>query len=202
MLTMPIFYLNNMKKLLFFPFLFLALLFSACSSCSKQEKPADDFDVPTEFEQKLTEHDTSEVKELVEVFVNHLRNERYYEAAGMLYKLEHLGDRTTPVEYDNDDIERFVNVHKMFVVEDYAIDYMRFRESRENEVCINIILRKGKDGQKDITTKIFLNPIHMNNQWYLVADDTPSGTNTIVPAEKRDSMKKVYKDNQRVPVKK
>lgn len=177
-----------------------ALLFTACSSCSKQEqKPADDFDVPTEFEQKLTEHDTAKVKELVEVFLDHLRHERYYDAAGMLSKLHHLGDQATPEEYDNDDIERFVNVHKMFDVEDYSIEYIRFRESKQNEVCVNVIMRRGQNGQKDITTKFFLNPIFFNGSWELVLDDSPTGTKAIVPAEKRDSMKHVYEDSQKAP---
>ena len=162
-----------------------------------QLREYDDFDIPTEFEEKLTGKDTSEVKEMVEVFVQHLKNERYYDAAGMLYRFVRENGERFPQLYDNDDIERFVHVHKLLPVEDYKIEYMRFREAESNEICITIIMKRGANGEKDDTSKMFLNPIYYHNKWCLVMNDTFHGTNTIVPIEKRDSMTNVYAQRER-----
>lgn len=189
-----------MKKLTYFLLLTTIIFISSCSSCSnKENKDKDDFDIPTEFEEHLTGKDTAEVKEMVAVFIEHLKNERYYDAAGMLYRFENDGSSRYPRLYNNEDIERFVKVHKMLPVEDYEIEYMRFREKETNEVCISIIMKRGETKDKDIKSKIFLNPIYHNNQWCLVTNDTFHGTNTVVPVTKRDSMTKVYQDQQKIP---
>lgn len=188
-----------MKKLSYFLLFILTVLISSCSSCSNKQENADkdDFDIPTEFEEKLTGKDTSEVKEMVAVFVEHLKNKRYYDAAGMLYRFKREDGKRLPQIYDNDDIERFVHVHKLLPVEDYKIEYMRFREEESNEVCITIIMKRGANGEKDDTSKIFLNPIFLHNKWCLVMNDTFHGSNTIVPIEKRDSMTNVYAQRER-----
>lgn len=188
-----------MKKLSVFLLLITAILISSCSSCSKKagEEAKDDFDIPTEFEQKLTGKDTAAVKEMIAVFIDHLRNERYYDAAGMLYRFKEENGQRTPQLYDNNDIERFVKVHKLLPVEDYQIEYMRFREKQENEVCITVIMKRGENGQKDITSKMFLEPIYHSNQWCLVMNDTYHGANTIVPQTKRDSLTKVYREQDK-----
>ena len=187
-----------MKKLTYFLLFILTALITSCSSCSnKQEQPnKDDFDIPTEFEEKLSGKDTAEVKEMVAVFVEHLKNERYYDAAGMLYRFVRENGERFPQLYDNDDIERFVKVHQLLPVVDYKIEYMRFREADSNEVCITIIMKRGANGEKDDTSKMFINPIYYHNKWCLVMNDTFHGANTVVPIEKRDSMRNVYTDRE------
>ena len=188
-----------MKKLTYFLLFILTALITSCSSCSNKQEQTnkDDFDIPTEFEEKLSGKDTAEVKDLVAVLVQHLKNERYYDAAGMLYRFVRENGERFPQLYDNDDIERFVKVHQLLPVVDYKIEYMRFREADSNEVCITIIMKRGANGEKDDTSKMFLNPIYYHNKWCLVMNDTFPGTNTIVPIEKRDSMTNVYAQRER-----
>ena len=188
-----------MKKLTYFLLFILTALITSCSSCSNKQEQTnkDDFDIPTEFEEKLSGKDTAEVKEMVAVFVEHLKNERYYDAAGMLYRFVRENGERFPQLYDNDDIERFVKVHQLLPVVDYKIEYMRFREADSNEVCITIIMKRGANGEKDDTSKMFINPIYYHNKWCLVMNDTLHGANTVVPIEKRDSMTNVYAQRER-----
>ena len=161
-----------MKKLTYFLLFILTALITSCSSCSNKQEQTnkDDFDIPTEFEEKLSGKDTAEVKEMVAVFVEHLKNERYYDAAGMLYRFVRENGERFPQLYDNDDIERFVKVHQLLPVVDYKIEYMRFREADSNEVCITIIMKRGANGEKDDLTATTTNGGEVNV--------TTSGTTT------------------------
>lgn len=184
-----------MKKLSFLLILCVAVFFASCSSCSHKEQNVDPLDVPTEFEEHLTDADTTKVKEIIAVYMSHIQKGNYYDAAAMVYRHEVEKDHKVPRELDNDEIERLVNVYKMFPVEDYKIDYMRFREAGLNEVCISVIMKKGENGQPDAVSKMFFNPIYYGNKWCLVLDDSHQGTDAFVPAEKRDSMREVYRNS-------
>lgn len=186
-----------MKKLSYLLILCIAVFFASCSSCShKDQSNVDPLDIPTEFEQKLTDADTAQVKELIGVYMAHMQKQEFYEAAAMIYRHEEQHSKLIPRELNNDEIERLVNVYKLFPVVDYKIDYMRFREAGLNEVCITVIMQKGQNGAPDATSKMFFNPIHFHNAWRLVLDDSHQGTDTFVPAAKRDSMRNVYKGSK------
>lgn len=187
-----------MKKLSYLLIFCLAVLFASCSSCSHkdQQETIDPLDVPTEFEKNLTDADTARVKELIGVYMAHMQKGEFYDAAGMVYRQEEKHSEIIPRELNNEEIERLVNVYKLFPVIDYKIDYLRFREAGLNEVCITVIMKKGENGQPDATSKMFFNPIHFHNKWCLVLDDSHQGTSTFVPVEKRDSMRGVYKDSK------
>lgn len=183
-----------MKKLSYLLIFSICLIFASCSSCShKENQSVDDLDIPTEFEEQLTESDTADVKALIATYIGHIQNNRLYEAAGMVYRQEMRHSKLFPRELDNDEMERLVNIYKLFPVLDYKIDYMRFREAGLNEVCVTVIMQKGENGKPDATSKMFFNPIYHANKWCLVLDDSHQGTNAFVPAAKRDSMRGVYK---------
>lgn len=183
-----------MKKLSYLLILCVAVFFASCSSCSHkdQQENVDPLDVPTEFENNLTEADTAKVKELIGIYMAHMQEGEFYEAAGMVYRQEEKHSEIIPRELNNEEIERLVKVYKLFPVLDYKIEYMRFREAGLNEVCVSVIMKKGVNGQPDATSKMFFNPIHFHNAWRLVLDDSHQGTDAFVPAEKRDSMRGVY----------
>lgn len=186
-----------MKKLSYLLILCIAVFFASCSSCShKDQTNVDPLDVPTEFEKNLTDADTARVKELIGVYMAHMQNQEYHEAAAMVYRHEEQHSELIPRELNNEEIERLVNVYKLFPVLDYKIDYIRFREAGLNEVCITVIMQKGENGKPDATSKMFFNPIHFHNKWCLVLDDSHQGTKAFVPAAKRDSMRGVYKDSK------
>lgn len=186
-----------MKKLSYLLILCIAVFFASCSSCShKDQSNVDPLDIPTEFEEKLTDADTAKVKELIGVFMSHMQEGKYFEAAEMVYRQEEVRSQLIPRELNNEEIDRLVNVYKLFPVVDYKIDYMRFREAGLNEVCITVIMQKGQNGAPDATSKMFFNPIYFHNAWRLVLDDSHQGTDTFVPAAKRDSMRRVYKDSK------
>lgn len=184
-----------MKKLSYLLLICVAVFFASCSSCSNKNENVDPLDVPTVFEEKLTEADTAKVKEIIAIYMSHVQKGEYYDAAGMVYRHEMQKGKKVPRLLDNDEIERLVNVYKLFPVEDYKIDYMRFREQELNEVCISVIMQKGKNGAPDATSKMFFNPIFFHNKWCLVLDDSHQGTDAFVPAAKRDSMRGVYKNS-------
>lgn len=185
-----------MKKLSYLLILCVSIFFASCSSCSHKDQNVDPLDVPTEFENNLTDADTAKVKEIIGVFISHIQNGEYYDAANMVYRQEEVKGKIIPRELNNEEIERLVNVYKIFPVEDYKIDYIRFREAGLNEVCVSIIMQKGQNGQPDALSKMFFNPIHFHNKWCLVLDDSHQGTETFVPVAKRDSMRQVYKNSK------
>ena len=187
-----------MKRLSYLLILCIAVFFASCSSCSHkdQQENIDPLDVPTEFEKHLTEADTARVKEIIGVYMAHMQNGEYYKAAEMVYRQEEVHSKIVPRELNNDEIERLVKVYKLFPVVDYKIEYMRFREADLNEVCITVIMKKGVNGQPDATSKMFFNPIQFHNKWCLVLDDSHQGTDTFVPAAKRDSMRGVYRKSK------
>lgn len=186
-----------MKKLSYLLILCIAVFFASCSSCShKDQSNVDPLDIPTEFENNLTDADTARVKELIGVYMAHMQNQEYYDAAAMVYRHEEVHSQIVPRELNNEEIERLVNVYKLFPVQDYKIDYMRFREAGLNEVCITVIMQKGENGKPDATSKMFFNPIHFHNKWCLVLDDSHQGTDAFVPAAKRDSMRGVYQSSK------
>ena len=186
-----------MKKLSYLLILCIAVLFASCSSCSHKEQNVDPLDVPTEFENRLTDADTAQVKEIIAVYIGHIQRGNYYDAAGFVYRLEDNGrSQRVPRELNNEEIERMVKVYKLFPIVDYKIDYMRFRENNLNEVCVSVIMQKGQNGQPDAVSKMFFNPIYYGNKWCLVLDDSHQGTNAFVPAQKRDSMRNVYKHSK------
>lgn len=187
-----------MKKLSYLLLIMVVAIFASCSSCRRDNGQAnvDPLDVPTEFEKQLKESDTIEVKAVIDRFVNYIQNEKYYDAARMVYRLEYKGKQALPRELNNEEIERMVRVFKLFPIEDYNIEYMRFREAELNEVCISTIMQKGENGSPDAKSKMFFNPINMGGKWGLVLDNTFYGTDTFVPQAKRDSMRKVYKSSK------
>lgn len=186
-----------MKKLTYLLFISLITFFASCTSCSKKEAPVDPLDIPTEFEESLTGKDTAAVKEIIGIYMDHIMKGDFYDAAGMVYRYElNENDQRVPRELNNEEMDRMVKVYRLFPVEEWSIDYMRFRETGMNEVCINVIMRKGENGQPDATSKIFFNPIFYGQTWCLVLDDTHQGTHTFVPAEKRDSMTRVYRHSK------
>ena len=185
-----------MKKLSYLLVLCISIFFASCSSCSHKNENVDPLDIPSEFEENLTEHDTAAVKEVIAVFINHIQKGEYYDAAGMVYRQKHVEGNIVPRLLNNNEIERLVSVYKMFPIEDYKIEYMRFRESALNEVCVSIIMQKGENGRPDATSKLFFNPIYYNEKWCLVLDDNKQGTKTFVPKEKRDSMRNVYSNSK------
>lgn len=186
-----------MKKLSLLLICIASIFFAACSSCSHKTENAkvDPMDVPTEFEMSLTKKDTDEVKHQVELFLEYLQREEYYEAAGMLYKRNAAKPKEIR-QLDNDEIEKFVGIYQMLGFEDYKIDYMRYREADKNEVSLTFVIRKGENGEQDMTSKLFLCPIRMANQWKLILLDSPNSERGLVKPEKRDSMRTLYHNSE------
>lgn len=184
-----------MKKLFSLLLLIGAIFFASCSSCSHKEENVDPLDIPTEFEKNLTSTDTSEVKELIVTYIELVKEQKFAEAAEMVYRQEMQKGVKVPRPLNNDELDRLFNIYKLFPIEDYKIDYLRFREEGLNEVCVTITMQKGKNGQPDATSKMFFNPIYIQSKWFLVLDDSHQGTKTFVPVEKRDSMRKVFQES-------
>lgn len=184
-----------MKKLSLLLILVVTVFFASCSSCSHKDQNVDPLDIPTEFEENLTSSDTAQVKELVVTYIEFLKEQKYAEAAEMVYRQEMQHGVKVPRLLNDDELERLFNVYKLFPIEDYKIDYLRFREEGLNEVCVSIIMKKGENGQPDAISKMFFNPIYIQSKWFLVLDDSHQGTKAFVPAEKRDSMRKVFHES-------
>lgn len=184
-----------MKKLSYLLILVVIVLFASCSSCSHKDQNVDPLDIPTEFEENLTSSDTAQVKELVVTYIELLKEQKYAEAAEMVYRQETQRGVKVPRLLNDEELARLFNIYKLFPIEDYKIDYLRFREEGLNEVCVSIIMKKGENGQNDAVSKMFFNPIYIQSKWFLVLDDSHQGTKAFVPAAKRDSMRKVFQES-------
>lgn len=186
-----------MKKLSYLLVLCVAVFFASCSSCSHKDDDAkaqkvDTLAIPTEFEQQITGADTAAVKELVVTFIEKVKDHKFYDAASMVYRQEEVQSKIIPRELNNEEIERLVKVYQLFPVVDYSFEYIRFREKELNEVCVSIVMQRGKDGQPDAVSKMYFNPIYFHNAWHLVLDDSHQGTDAFLPPEWREKQKNEY----------
>lgn len=165
----------------------------SCKSEKNRPEPA-----KTDFELGMAREDSLEVKRLINEFFQYATDKNYTEAAGMLYKNDSADIRKEPLPLNNEEMARVRNMLEVIPVEGYRIEYMKFSESHENEVLCHVIIRKGNGRDiPEMTTKMFFKPISYLGGWCLGIMNTEWGDRGIVDPDKRDSVGKAYKEQEK-----
>lgn len=183
------------RKLSFLAVAFVAaIMLAGCNSCGNKQEEAEGTG-PTEFEKRMTDKDTTAVRELVDRFFTYAINKEFGEAAAMLYRNDNFDGRAD--ELNNEEMASVKRMLETFPMVDYEIEYIKFDRYRSNEVLCKVIMSRGTEGKPDVTTKMFFKPVKNSGSWYLCLTNSQYGDKGVVSPEKRDSVKSDYKSKER-----
>lgn len=163
------------------------------TSCKDKPKP----NPQTTFEQSMTNKDSVAVTGLVNVFFQLAESGRYAEAASMLFKnnVDTVYDEPQPL--DNKDMEKVKTLLSSLPIKSHTIDYIKFKEVYENEVKCTAIIMEAHDNIPEVKTVFYFKPVSYLGKWKLCLVDSHHGDQTVIKANKKDSMQNEYQREMR-----
>lgn len=163
------------------------------TSCKDKPKP----NLQTTFEQSMTNKDSVAVTGLVNVFFQLAESGRYDEAASMLFKnnVDTVYDEPQPL--DNKDMEKVKTLLSSLPIKSHTIDYIKFKEVYENEVKCTAIIMEAHDNIPEVKTVFYFKPVSYLGKWKLCLVDSHHGDQTVIKANKKDSMQNEYQREMR-----
>lgn len=163
------------------------------TSCKDKPKP----NPQTTFEQSMTNKDSVAVTGLVNVFFQLAESGRYDEAASMLFKnnVDTVYDEPQPL--DNKDMEKVKTLLSSLPIKSHTIDYIKFKEVYENEVKCTAIIMEAYDNIPEVKTVFYFKPVSYLGKWKLCLVDSHHGDQTVIKADKKDSMQNEYQKEMR-----
>ena len=163
------------------------------TSCKDKPKP----NPQTTFEQSMTNKDSVAVTGLVNVFFQLAESGRYDEAASMLFKnnVDTVYDERKPL--DNKDMEKVKTLLASLPIKSHTIDYIKFKEVYENEVKCTAIIMEAHDNIPEVKTVFYFKPVSYLGKWKLCLVDSHHGDQTVIKADKKDSMQNEYQKEMR-----
>ena len=163
------------------------------TSCKDKPKP----NPQTTFEQSMTNKDSVAVTGLVNVFFQLAESGRYDEAASMLFKnnVDTVYDEPKPL--DNKDMEKVKTLLSSLPMKSHTIDYIKFKEVYENEVKCTAIIMEAHDNIPEVKTVFYFKPVSYLGKWKLCLVDSHHGDQTVIKADKKDSMQNEYQKEMR-----
>lgn len=170
----------------FFGCFLLALLLSL-SSC-RQEKSRTAESNATAFENSLNNSDTTDVINLVDTFFGYLEQGQVADAVAMLFTMDNNNPHAEPQLLDNEQIARTTSLFSAFPIVGHRIDYIKFRETYNNEVKVTAIIQEAQDGMPEMTTSFVFKPYDYLSVWRLCTFNTEVGDRRIVSHEDADSV--------------
>lgn len=163
------------------------------TSCKDKPNP----NPQTTFEQSMTNKDSVAVTGLVNVFFQLAESGRYDEAASMLFKnnVDTVYDEPQPL--DNKDMEKVKTLLSSLPIKSHTIDYIKFKEVYENEVKCTAIIMEAHDNIPEVKTVFYFKPVSYLGKWKLCLVDSHHGDQTVIKADKKDSMQNEYQKEMR-----
>ena len=163
------------------------------TSCKDKPKP----NPQTTFEQSMTNKDSVAVTGLVNVFFQLAESGRYDEAASMLFKnnVDKVYDEPQPL--DNKDMEKVKTLLSSLPIKSHTIDYIKFKEVYENGVKCTAIIMEAHDNIPEVKTVFYFKPVSYLGKWKLCLVDSHHGDQTVIKADKKDSMQNEYQKEMR-----
>lgn len=163
------------------------------TSCKDKPKP----NPQTTFEQSMTNKDSVAVTGLINVFFQLAESGRYDEAASMLFKnnVDTVYDEPQPL--DNKDMEKVKTLLSSLPIKSHTIDYIKFKEVYENEVKCTAIIMEAHDNIPEVKTVFYFKPVSYLGKWKLCLVDSHHGDQTVIKADKKDSMQNEYQKEMR-----
>lgn len=163
------------------------------TSCKDKPKP----NPQTTFEQSMTNKDSVAVTGLVNVFFQLAESGRYDEAASMLFNnnVDTVYDEPQPL--DNKDMKKVKTLLSSLPIKSHTIDYIKFKEVYENEVKCTAIIMEAHDNIPEVKTVFYFKPVSYLGKWKLCLVDSHHGDQTVIKADKKDSMQNEYQKEMR-----
>ena len=143
-----------------------SLFLASCSSCSN-EKKADIWrssgvadTVPT-----FCKEDTTEVLQMAETYLTHLKNKQYDAALSMLHEI--VNDSVKPISQE--DKQNILRQQEVFPVLDYHLESYEFVNEHKVQLTFSIEFFKKENENDPIQNTIRINfaPQRINATWYL-----------------------------------
>lgn len=184
-----------MRKNLYIILGVFLLIISPLFMTSCKDKPKQN--PQTTFEQSMTNKDSVAVTGLVNVFFQLAESGRYDEAASMLFKnnVDTVYDEPQPL--DNKDMEKVKTLLSSLPIKSHTIDYIKFKEVYENEVKCTAIIMEAHDNIPEVKTVFYFKPVSYLGKWKLCLVDSHHGDQTVIKADKKDSMQNEYQKEMR-----
>lgn len=159
----------------------LAML-AIMASCGRKKDTApkpEDFIRPAS--QEYTSSDSSNIKYLVNTYVEHLNKGEYNTCASMLYTFK--SDSVIP--YSDKQRAEFANVYSHLPIYGTRVKGIILRSDRNNQVDIAIQIAPQADYESGKGTIIMsLNPVQTGGKWYLTLRDLDADGTTDTYGEK------------------
>ncbi|MFQ9995834.1 MAG: hypothetical protein ACLRV7_02005 [Hoylesella buccalis] len=140
----------------------MALTFVGCKSGKKKDPLRSEYLKPASID--YSSKDSSEIKSLVDNYVENFKNKNFRVASSMLYTL--CNDSILPLPEETK--QKYIDVYSHMPIYDCAVKGMILRSDKNNEVQVAVqITPDGNiDEEKGITT-FCLNPVLKDGKWYL-----------------------------------
>ena len=184
-----------MRKNLYIILGVFLLIISPLFMTSCKDKPKQN--PQTTFEQSMTNKDSVAVTGLVNVFFQLAESGRYDEAASMLFKNNVDTVYYGPQPLDNKDMEKVKTLLSSLPIKSHTIDYIKFKEVYENEVKCTAIIMEAHDNIPEVKTVFYFKPVSYLGKWKLCLVDSHHGDQTVIKADKKDSMQNEYQKEMR-----
>ena len=180
-----------MKKLTYPIICIIAMIAVACHDTKKNDSQEN---VPTEFEEILTQQDSDAVAKLIDDYFNFAIEGKYYEAAAMLYHTDDDRPNLEPIPFETEDIEDAVKMLQTMPPKSYKIQYMKFSEAAQNEVMCDVVIMEPSGNFPGMSTKMAFKPVNYLGYWVLTVPNFNTGEHTIVKGYQRDSIREAYEN--------
>ena len=161
-----------MKKNLFFTIL-IVLILCMVYSCGKKKKSLDEYrdEYLTKPAISLTQSDSTEVRALVDNYLQLLRDNHFEDAVDMLYYMN--GPKIIPMPKELK--QRQLSMIRRFRGVRYDLQRIVYSQEYDNIACYMVTLfEKEKNDPRPNTAQFFLKPVRIDGRWYLTMADAMS----------------------------
>ena len=170
----------------------VTVLFDSCNSCSKNDneglRPVE-LETP---EYTFTKEDTSAVIDLVNQFVERLKQKDIKNATEMLWFLDKdsIKEPTTPNRIRQARVLSYIAG-----CYDYKLDRIVFNSDIDNEAKVDIILFELAPGETAPNkTSFYFRPVRFEGKWYLTTKDNITDTHSEL-RNKKQEVEKPFEEN-------
>lgn len=161
----------------------MTLTFVGCKSGKKKDPLRSEYLRPASMD--YSGKDSSEIKTLVDNYVENFKNKNFRVTASMLYTLRN--DSILPLSEETK--QKYIAAYSRMPIYDCAVKGIILRSDKNNEVQVSVqIMPNGNiDEEKGVTT-FCLNPVLKDGKWYLtLLDEYADGVESVYDK---------YKENQ------
>ena len=161
----------------------MTLTFVGCKSDKKKDPLRSEYLRPASMD--YSGKDSSEIKTLVDNYVENFKNKNFRVTASMLYTLRN--DSILPLSEEMK--QKYIDAYSRMPIYDCAVKGIILRSDKNNEVQVSVqIIPNGSiDEEKGVTT-FCLNPVLKDGKWYLtLLDEYADGVESVYDK---------YKENQ------